>query len=143
MEDEEYTQTFAEEEEEEAIKLFKMLDLDNNSFITLTEYRPKSHEFFVPDNEDGDGEWLFKILDLDNNGFITLVEYDQHLHEYSEEGYEASDEDYEIFLDADMDGDGQVSYEELLKYRTFRDADEDDDGQVSYEEFLKLHRALA
>jgi len=136
MEDEEYTQTL-KEEEEEARELFKMLDLDNDGFITSTEMLYAFEKYpneFTLDDEDGIFEWTFKKLDLDNNGFITLDEYEEYLHKVT--GHVISDEEYKEFYDSDIDGDGQVSYEELVMINLFSEADEDEDGQISYEEFL-------
>jgi len=145
MEDEEYTQTLKEEEEEkELLRLFKKLDLDNNGFITFMEMLYALEKYpneFTLDDEDGTIELVFKMLDLDNNGFITLEEFGEYLDEVTEEGHVVSDEEYKGFYDSDIDGDGQVSYEELLRYGTFRKADEDEDGQVSYEEFMKWAHA--
>jgi len=136
MEDEEYTQTL-KEEEEEAREIFKMLDLDNDGFITSTEMLYAFEKYpneFTLDDEDGIFEWTFKKLDLDNNGFITLDEYEEYLHKVT--GHVISDEEYKEFYDSDIDGDGQVSYEELVMINLFSEADEDEDGQISYEEFL-------
>merc|ERR1719355_49743 len=68
----------------------------------------------------------FKVFDRDGNGFISAAEL---RHVMTNLGEKLTDEDVdEMIREADVDGDGQVSYEEFVKMamRKMKDTDSEE-----------------
>jgi len=70
-----------------------------------------------PTSQDTDSEEelveAFKVFDKDNNGFISAAEL---RHVMTNLGERLTDEEVdEMIREADVDGDGQVNYEEFVK----------------------------
>ena len=60
----------------------------------------------------------FKVFDQDGNGFITPSELRQVMANLGEA---LTDEEIDQMIkEADMDGDGQVNYEEFVRLMTFK-----------------------
>eukprot|EP00929_Paragymnodinium_shiwhaense_P051269 TRINITY_DN25811_c0_g1_i1.p1 TRINITY_DN25811_c0_g1~~TRINITY_DN25811_c0_g1_i1.p1 ORF type:complete len:381 (+),score=112.29 TRINITY_DN25811_c0_g1_i1:97-1143(+) len=101
----------------EVLKIVEETDEDGSGVIEFSEfllvmvkYR-KTHE----PEEDPDAELLraFKVFDKDGSGYITADELRDFL---TRMGEPLTDEEVDDLLrQADLDGDGQISYEEFVK----------------------------
>ena len=69
----------------------------------------------------------FKEIDTDGSGFISASELRKCIDKEADGGEKMTDEDFDaIILAADVDGDGQVSYDEFVKLMNSEDEDEED-----------------
>ena len=76
-------------------------------FLTLMAHRMQD-----TDSEEGILE-AFKVFDRDGNGFISAAEL---RHVMTNLGEKLTDEEVdEMIREADIDGDGQINYEEFVK----------------------------
>ncbi|PKC60368.1 calmodulin [Rhizophagus irregularis] len=126
----------SEEQIAEFKEAFSLFDKDNDGTITTKELgtvmrslgqNPTEAELQDMINEvdaDGNGtidfpEFLtmmaqaFKVFDKDGNGFISAAEL---RHVMTNLGEKLTDEEVdEMIREADVDGDGQINYEEFVK----------------------------
>jgi len=69
--------------------LFKEMDLNNDSFISVTEfhqtYDKHSKDHHKSEQEHGSSEELFKEMDLNKDGSISLVELKEIYKKHSKE----------------------------------------------------------
>ncbi|GFQ06757.1 calmodulin [Phtheirospermum japonicum] len=71
----------------------------------------------------------FRVFDKDQNGFISVAEL---CHVMTNLGEKLTDEEVnEMIREADVDGDGQINYEEFV-------VDADGNGTIDFPEFLNL-----
>jgi len=82
-------------------------DIDFGEFLTMMARKMKD-----TDSEDEIKE-AFKVFDKDGNGFISAAEL---RHVMTNLGEKLTDEEVdEMIREADIDGDGQINYEEFVK----------------------------
>ncbi|XP_037505746.1 calmodulin-A-like [Rhipicephalus sanguineus] len=105
--------------EDEIREAFRVFDRDGNGFITATEL---SHvmttlgEKLTDEEVDAIIREAFEVFDRDGNGFITATEL---CHVVTTLGEKLTDEEVDaIIREADMDGDGQINYEEFVAVMT-------------------------
>ena len=99
--------------ETELEEMIKQVDLDGNGTIDFKEFLG----LMVRKMKDTDTEEelleAFKVFDRDGNGFITSHEL---RHVMSNLGQSLSPEEIEEMVrEADVDGDGQINYDEFVK----------------------------
>ncbi|XP_069114951.1 calmodulin-like [Argopecten irradians] len=92
------------------------VDADGNGAIDFPEFLTMlARKMKDGDNEDELRE-TFKVFDRDGSGFIGVVELRRVM---SDLGEKLTDEEVdEMIREADMDGDGQVNYEEFVSMMT-------------------------
>jgi len=82
-------------------------DIDFHEFLSMMARKMKD-----TDSEDEIKE-AFKVFDKDGNGFISAAEL---RHVMTNLGEKLTDEEVdEMIREADIDGDGQINYEEFVK----------------------------
>jgi calmodulin len=99
--------------ETELEEMIKQVDLDGNGTIDFKEFLG----LMVRKMKDTDTEEelleAFKVFDRDSNGFITSHEL---RHVMTNLGQSLSPEEIEEMVrEADIDGDGQINYDEFVK----------------------------
>lgn len=99
--------------EVELTEMINEVDIDGNGTIDFREFLG----LMVRKMKDSDiNEELleaFKVFDRDGNGFITSHELKNVMITLGE--YLTPDEVDELVKEADLDGDGQIDYEEFIK----------------------------
>ena len=99
--------------ESELEEMIKQVDLDGNGTIDFNEFLG----LMVRKMKDTDTEEelieAFKVFDRDSNGFITSHEL---RHVMTSLGESLTPEEIEEMIrEADVDGDGQINYDEFVK----------------------------
>ncbi|XWS13737.1 hypothetical protein CRYUN_Cryun36dG0063700 [Craigia yunnanensis] len=102
--------------EEELRDMISEVDADGNGAIEFAEFlNLMANKMKETDAEDELKE-AFKVFDKDQNGYISANEL---RHVMINLGEKLSDEEVEQMIkEADLDGDGQVNYEEFVKMMT-------------------------
>eukprot|EP00617_Octactis_speculum_P006735 CAMPEP_0185790870 /NCGR_PEP_ID=MMETSP1174-20130828/158046_1 /TAXON_ID=35687 /ORGANISM="Dictyocha speculum, Strain CCMP1381" /LENGTH=202 /DNA_ID=CAMNT_0028485733 /DNA_START=55 /DNA_END=663 /DNA_ORIENTATION=- len=115
--------------EEEILEAFKVFDKDGNGFMLADMINevdadgngtidfPEFLTMMARKMKDTDSEEeileAFKVFDKDGNGFISAAEL---RHIMTNLGEKLTDEEVdEMIREADIDGDGQINYEEFVK----------------------------
>lgn len=93
--------------------MIKMVDVDGNGTIDFPEFIT----MIAKKSKDGNSEEeivdAFKVFDTDGNGFISAAELKHIMFNLGEN---MTDEEIdEMIRQADIDGDGQINYEEFVK----------------------------
>jgi len=84
--------------------------IDFPEFLTMMACKMKDTD---SEEEILEVETAFKVFDKDGNGFISAAEL---IHIMTNLGEKLSDEEVdEMIREVDIDGDGQISYEEFVK----------------------------
>merc|ERR1712118_498477 len=97
--------------EAELQDMINEVDADGNGTIDFTEFLSLMARK-MKDTEEELRE-AFKVFDKDNNGFISAAEL---WHVMTNLGEKLTDEEVdEMIREADVDGDGQINYEEFVK----------------------------
>merc|ERR1719312_783025 len=99
--------------EDEVLNLMMEADLDGNGTIEFQEFSELMKEKYRFEDQESDLKEAFKLFDRDRDGFITLKE----LKKVSQIlGNLMEQEELEEFMrEADVDGNGQLDYEEFCK----------------------------
>ncbi|KAL3683541.1 hypothetical protein R1sor_001563 [Riccia sorocarpa] len=97
--------------------------IDFAEFLTLTALKLKDG-----DSESTDLKEAFRLLDKDQNGFINALELRQVMTNLGEKL--SDDEIHEMIRQVDMDGDGQINYEEFVKMMIGNDCSSNDRVQT-------------
>ncbi|CUV04437.1 calmodulin [Cryptosporidium parvum Iowa II] len=99
--------------EAELLDMINEVDADGNGTIDFPEFLSlMARKMKDTDTEDELIE-AFKVFDRDGNGFISAAEL---RHVMTNLGEKLSDEEVdEMIREADVDGDGQIMYEEFTK----------------------------
>ena len=89
------------------------IDIDGNGTIEFSEFvAMMANKLKDGGDPDEDLKEAFKVFDKDNNGFISQSELRLVMANLGEKL--TDDEVEEMILEADIDGDGQVNYEEFV-----------------------------
>eukprot|EP00475_Leptophrys_vorax_P020849 TRINITY_DN285_c0_g1_i2.p1 TRINITY_DN285_c0_g1~~TRINITY_DN285_c0_g1_i2.p1 ORF type:complete len:151 (-),score=58.84 TRINITY_DN285_c0_g1_i2:47-499(-) len=99
--------------EAELADMINEVDTDGNGNIDFSEFLTMmARKMKDTDNEDEIRE-AFKVFDKDGNGYISAAEL---RHVMTNLGEKLTDEEVdEMIQEADIDGDGQINYDEFVK----------------------------
>ncbi|KAK9950193.1 hypothetical protein M0R45_005694 [Rubus argutus] len=103
--------------EEELQDMINEVDADGNGTIDFPEFlnRLMAQKMKDTDSEEELKE-AFQAFDKDQNGFISAAEL---RHVFTNLGEKITDEEIdEMIHEADLDDDGQLNYEELVRVMT-------------------------
>lgn len=94
--------------------LVKKADTDGNGTIEFNEFAPLMKKFMKPQEKaEDDLRDAFNVFDKDGNGYISAAEL---RHIMTNLGEKLTDEEVDDMMkEADVDGDGQVNYDEFVK----------------------------
>ncbi|XP_035693466.1 calmodulin-like protein 1 [Branchiostoma floridae] len=93
------------------------IDADGNGTIDFPEFLTMMARSKKDGDEEGELREAFKVFDKDGNGFISAAEL---RHVMTNLGEKLTDEEVdEMIREADVDGDGQVNYEDVFDPETF------------------------
>jgi len=100
--------------DEELHQMIEESDQNHDGVIDFQEFLDMvRRQEILQTNEPDIGLEAFKVFDVDGDGFITAEELRQIMAKLGET---LTDEEVEMMIDeADVDGDGQVSYKEFSK----------------------------
>ncbi|KAF0414443.1 calmodulin [Gigaspora margarita] len=89
------------------------VDLDHNGTIDFNEFLNMMARKVKDSDAEEELKEAFKVFDKDNNGLISAAELRQVMNSIGEK---LTDEEIdEMIHEADVDGDGQINYEEFVK----------------------------
>jgi calmodulin len=99
--------------EAELADMINEVDADGNGTIDFPEYLTMMARKMKDTDSEEEILEAFKVFDKDGNGFISAAEL---RHIMTNLGEKLSDEEVdEMIREADIDGDGQINYEEFVK----------------------------
>ncbi|KAL8136658.1 hypothetical protein V2J09_002659 [Rumex salicifolius] len=99
--------------EAELQDMINEVDADGNGTIDFTEFLNLMARKMKDTNSEEDLKVAFRVFDKDQNGFISAAEL---RHVMTNLGEKLTDEDVdEMIREADVDGDGQINYDEFVK----------------------------
>eukprot|EP00210_Caulerpa_lentillifera_P002209 g2123.t1 len=99
--------------EAELQEMINEVDTDGNGIIDFPEFLSLMAKKMKDCNNEDELKEAFKVFDKDGNGFISAAEL---RHVMTNLGEKLTDEEVdEMIREADVDGDGQVNYEEFAK----------------------------
>jgi len=102
--------------EAEVQDMINEADMDGNGTIDFTEFIEMMPAAAAREKDvDAEDEMLeaFKVFDSDGNGMISSEELRQIMHNLGEKL--TTEEVDEMVREADIDGDGQINYEEFVR----------------------------
>ena len=99
--------------EVELTEMINEVDIDGNETIDFREFLGLMVRKMKDSDIDEELLEAFKVFDRDGNGFITSHELKNVMVNLGE--YLTPDEVDELVKEADLDGDGQINYEEFIK----------------------------
>ena len=93
--------------------LFLQIDADGSGTIDFPEFLTMMARKMKDTDSEEEILEAFKVFDKDGNGFISAAEL---RHIMTNLGEKLTDEEVdEMIREADIDGDGQINYEEFVK----------------------------
>jgi len=99
--------------EAELRDMINEVDADGNGTIDFPEFLTMMARKMKDSESEDEIKEAFKVFDKDGNGFISAAEL---RHVMTNLGEKLTDEEVdEMIREADVDGDGQVNYEEFVK----------------------------
>ncbi|RDY01991.1 Calmodulin-like protein 8 [Mucuna pruriens] len=99
--------------EEELQDMINEVDADGNGTIEFVEFLNLMAKKMKETDAEEDLKEAFKVFDKDQNGYISASEL---RHVMINLGEKLTDEEVEQMIkEADLDGDGQVNYDEFVK----------------------------
>ncbi|KAK3136954.1 hypothetical protein QOZ80_5BG0445570 [Eleusine coracana subsp. coracana] len=109
--------------EEELGEMIRDADADGNGTIEFAEFLGLMARNKTADKDDHDADEelreAFKVFDKDQNGYISATEL---RHVMINLGEKLTDEEVEQMIrEADLDGDGQVNYDEFVRMMMLSD----------------------
>ena len=99
--------------DEEILQMINVVDADGDGTIDFEEFIELMEIRMNDSDEEQDIIEVFKVFDGDGNGYITAAEL-RHVMTNLEEELTEEEVD-EMINEADIDGDGQISYNEFKK----------------------------
>nr|CDS34248.1 calmodulin [Hymenolepis microstoma] len=99
--------------EEDLKKMFKEVDTDGNGIIDFDEFLGLMTMRAIKSSSEDSLMPAFKVFDRDGNGFITLSELRLAMRNLGENLTVEQVE--EMIREADVDGDGQINYQEFVR----------------------------
>jgi len=95
------------------LKIGWLVDADGNGTIDFPEFLSLMARKMKDTDTEEELIEAFKVFDRDGNGFISAAEL---RHVMTNLGEKLTDEEVdEMIREADVDGDGQINYEEFVK----------------------------
>ncbi|TYJ14652.1 hypothetical protein E1A91_A10G131100v1 [Gossypium mustelinum] len=102
--------------EEELHDMITEFDADGNGAVELAEFFNLMAKKMKETDAEEELQEAFKVFDKDQNGYISANEL---RHVMINLGEKLSDEEVEQMIkEADLDGDGQVNYDDFVKMMT-------------------------
>ncbi|KAM3326619.1 calmodulin-like protein 8 [Capsicum chacoense] len=99
--------------EEELQEMINEVDVDGNGTIEFTEFLNLMAKKIKEIDAEEELKEAFKVFDKDQNGYISATEL---RHVMINLGEKLTDEEVEQMIrEADLDGDGQVNFDEFVK----------------------------
>ena len=99
--------------EAELQDMINEVDADGNGTIDFSEFLTMMARKMKDTDSEDEIKEAFKVFDKDGNGFISAAEL---RHVMTNLGEKLTDEEVdEMIREADIDGDGQINYEEFVK----------------------------
>ncbi|KAG9142735.1 hypothetical protein Leryth_005496 [Lithospermum erythrorhizon] len=98
-------ETLSEEQIAEFREAFSVIDKDSDGVITIVE--------LATDNVGEELKEAFKVFDRDQDGFISAKELRNVMTNLGERL--TDEEAHQMIREADLDGDGLVSYDEFVR----------------------------
>ena len=102
--------------EQDAIEIIKEMDSDGNGVIDFAEFLTLMDRKTMFWDGDEDIKEAFRLFDKDGNGFISATELYKVMVSLGEEVTENEVE--AMIKEADLDGDGQINYQEFVTIMT-------------------------
>merc|ERR1711988_1857567 len=94
-------------------EMINEVDNDGSGTIDFAEFLSLMSKKMKDADSEEELMEAFKVFDKDGNGFISAVEL---RHVMTNLGEKLTDEEVdEMIREADVDGDGQINYEEFVK----------------------------
>ncbi|KAH3745395.1 calmodulin D [Pelomyxa schiedti] len=94
-------------------QMIRDVDANGNNQIDFTEFLTMMSKKMKDEDSEDEIREAFKVFDKDNNGFISAAELRHVMTNLGEKLSEAECD--EMIKEADVDGDGQINYEEFVK----------------------------
>ncbi|XP_044477063.1 calmodulin-like [Mangifera indica] len=99
--------------EAELLDMISEVDADQNGTIDFPEFLNLMARKLKDTDSEEELKEAFKVFDKDQNGFISAAEL---RHVMANLGEKLTDEEVkEMIQEADVDGDGQVNYDEFVR----------------------------
>ena len=99
--------------EVELQEIISEIDSDGNGSVDFPEFFTMMANKMKENKNNDEIHEIFKVFDKEGNGFISVAELS---HVMTNLGEELTEEEVkEMIKEADVDGDGQVSYEDFKK----------------------------
>eukprot|EP00898_Chlorokybus_atmophyticus_P002359 jgi/Chlat1/3123/Chrsp21S03353 len=127
---------------------FDAIDKDHNGVITLDEFSQAAGTIIGGILDKKHIDQIFEAVDDDNDGKISYDEFAAatiRMKQWKHFGVHWSWKANEAFYSIDLDKDGYITAEDLLKVMpadrvelAIKEGDQDGDGKISYKEFLEL-----
>ena len=99
---------------EEVVEIIKEMDTDGNGVIDFTEFLTIMNRKTLFWDGDEVIREAFRLFDKDGNGVISAAELHRVMTSLGENVTE--DEVNEMIKEADLDGDGQINYQEFVTF---------------------------
>ncbi|CAI5467082.1 unnamed protein product [Closterium sp. Yama58-4] len=127
--------------EAELQDMINEVDADGNGTIDFPEFLNLMARKMKDTDSEEELKEAFKVFDKDQNGFISAQEL---RHVMTNLGEKLTDEEVdEMIREADVDGDGQLSEDQIAEFKeAFSLFDKDGDGSITTKELGTVMRSL-